>query len=258
MDATRVSKVRRGLCRYVQVMTNPGATHKTVVIADDTPFVRDRFKAALEHAGHRTFTAKSAAELLARVRADLTDIDLVVVDLKLPHAGGVELVRSIRKLDGGRLPIVVFSGTINGAAEVRDLANLGVAGYVNEYSAAQHILPSLAPHLFPDSFNRRTSPRVVLGIPVAYRFANTIAAAVTLNLGKGGVAIRTMSPLDASSRARVRFRLPNSTRDVDADARVAWSDRRVGMGLQFERIDEADQTAVEAFVDGQFYQHHDN
>ena len=196
------------MCRYVQVMTNPGATHKTVVIADDTPFVRDRFKAALEHAGHRTFTAKSAAELLARVRADLPDIDLVVVDLKLPHAGGVELVRSIRKLDGGRLPIVVFSGTISGAAEVRDLANLGVAGYVNEYSAAQHILPSLAPHLFPDNFNRRTSPRVVLGIPVAYRFANTIAAAVTLNLGKGGVAIRTMSPLETAARARVRFRLP--------------------------------------------------
>jgi uncharacterized protein (TIGR02266 family) len=81
---------------------------------------------------------------------------------------------------------------------------------------------------------------------------------VTLNLGKGGVAIRTMSPLESSARARVRFRLPNSKRDVDAEARVAWSDRRVGMGLQFERIDSADQTAVEEFVDGQFFQHQDN
>jgi hypothetical protein len=60
---------------------------------------------------------------------------------------------------------------------------------VNEYSAVQHILPSLAPHLFPDNFNRRGSPRVVLGIPVAYRFGNTIAAALTLNLSKGGLAI---------------------------------------------------------------------
>ena len=102
----------------------------------------------------------------------------------------------IRKIDGGRLPILVFSGTIASAEEVRDLAALGVAGYVNEYSAVQHILPSLAPHLFPDNFNRRGSPRVVLGIPVAYRFGNTIAAALTLNLSKGGVAIRTMSPLD--------------------------------------------------------------
>jgi len=236
-------------------MTMAGAAHKTVLIADDTPFVRERFKAAIEHAGHRAYTVKSAAELLARVRADLPDIDLVVVDLRLPHAGGVDLVRSIRKLDGGRLPIMVFSGTISGASEVRELAGLGIAGYVNEYSASQQILPSLAPHLFPDNFNRRTSPRVSLGIPVAYRFGNTIAAAVTLNLSRGGLAIRTMSPLDSATRARVRFRLPNSKRDVDADARVAWSDRRVGMGMQFERIDAADQSAVEEFVDAQYLQH---
>ena len=231
-----------------------GAMHKTVVIADDTPFVRERFKTAIEHAGHRALTVKSAAELLARVRADLSDIDLVVVDLRLPHAGGADLVRSIRKLDGGRLPIMVFSGTISGASEVRELAGLGIAGYVNEYSASQQILPSLAPHLFPDNFNRRSSPRVSLGIPVAYRFGNTIAAAVTLNLGRGGLAIRTMSPLDSSTRARIRFRLPNTKRDVDADARVAWSDRRVGMGMQFERIDAADQTAVEEFIDAQALQ----
>jgi CheY-like chemotaxis protein len=41
------------------------------VVADDTAFVRDRFKAAIETAGHRALTVKSAAELLARVRADL-------------------------------------------------------------------------------------------------------------------------------------------------------------------------------------------
>ena len=38
------------------------------------------------------------------------------------------------------------------------------------------------------------------GIPVAYRFGNTIAAALTLNLSKGGVAIRTMSPLQGSAK----------------------------------------------------------
>src|SRR5207253_10037326 len=101
---------------------------------------------------------------------------------RLPHAPGVYLVRSIRKHDDGKLPILIFSGTIASADEVRDLAALGVAGYVNEYSAVQHILPSLAPHLFPDNFNRRSSPRVVLGIQVQYRFSNTIAAALTLNL----------------------------------------------------------------------------
>ncbi len=167
-------------------MTSPTVTAKTVIVADDTAFVRDRFRTALESAGHKAVTVKSAAELLARVRADVDHVDLIVLDLRLPHAPGVDLVRSIRKLDEGRLPILIFSGTIASADEVRELAALGVAGYVNEYSAVQHILPSLAPHLFPDNFNRRSSPRVVLGIPIQYRFGNTIAAALTLNLSHGG------------------------------------------------------------------------
>ena len=229
------------------------STAKTVIVADDTAFVRDRFATALLGAGHTALTVKSAAELLARVRADLDKIDLIVLDLRLPHAGGVELVRSIRRLDQGRLPILVFSGTIATAEEVRNLAALGVAGYVNEYSAIQHILPSLAPHLFPDNFNRRGSPRVVLGIPVAYRFGNTIAAALTLNLSKGGIAIRTMSPLQEAAKIRARFRLPGSKRDIEAESRVAWSDRRVGMGLQFERVDPIDQGAVDEFVDQHFF-----
>jgi uncharacterized protein (TIGR02266 family) len=233
----------------------PGATvgAKTVVIADDTAFVRDRFRSAIENAGHKAILVKSAAELLARVRADLETINLIVVDLRLPHAPGVDLVRSIRKLDDGRLPVLIFSGTIATADEVRELAALGVAGYVNEYSAVQHILPSLVPHLFPDNFNRRGSPRVVLGIPIQYRFGNTIAAALTLNLSHGGIAIRTTSPLDGGSKIRVRFRMPGSKKDVDAEGRVAWSDRRVGMGIQFDKVEAANQQIIDNFVDAHVF-----
>ena len=226
---------------------------KTVVIADDTGFVRDRFKAALEEAGHRPIVVRSAVELLARVRADLDRIDLIALDLRLPNAPGVDLVRAVRKIDEGRLRILVFSGTIASAEEVRELAALGVVGYMNEYTAVQHIMPSLAPHLFPDSFNRRGSPRVVLGIPVAYRFGNTIATALTLNLGRGGIAIRTTSPLEPGAAAKIRFRLPAGPREIEVEARVSWADRRVGMGLQFEKVEAADQAAIDAFVDAHFF-----
>ena len=234
-------------------MASTSLSSKTVLVADDTAFVRDRFRSALENAGHKAVAVKSAAELLSKVRAELTGIDLIVLDLRLPHAPGVDLVRTIRKLDAGRLPILVFSGTIASADEVRELAALGVAGYVNEYSAVQHILPSLAPHLFPDNFNRRTSPRVVLGIPIQYRFGNTIAAALTLNLSHGGIAIRTTSPLDGGSKVKVRFRMPGSKKDVDAEGRVAWSDRRVGMGIQFDKVDPSNQMIIDNFVDAHFF-----
>ena len=234
-------------------MPTTSVSTKTVVIADATACVRDRFRTAVEGAGHKAIIVKSAAELLARVRADLNQIDLVVLDLRLPHAPGVDLVRGIRKLDEGKLPVLIFSGTIANADEVRELAVLGVAGYVNEYSAVQHILPSLAPHLFPDNFNRRSSPRVVLGIPIQYRFGNTIAAALTLNLSHGGIAIRTTSSLENGAKIKVRFRMPGSKRDIDAEGRVAWSDRRVGMGIQFEKVDAANQTVIDQFVDAHFF-----
>jgi len=176
-----------------------------------------------------------------------------VLDLRLSSTPGIDLIRHIRKLDTGRLPILIFSGTIGSSDEVRDLAGLGVAGYVNEYSAVQHILPSLAPHLFPDSFNRRSSPRVVLGIPVQYRFGNTIAAALALNLSHGGIAIRTTSPLDGGAKIRVRFRMPGSKRDIDAEGHVVWSDRRVGMGVQFETVDGVSQVLIDNFVDAHFF-----
>lgn len=226
---------------------------KTVIVADDTAFVRDRFKAALEQAGHRAIPIRSGDELVARVRTDLEHIDLVVLDLRLPQAHGTELVRRLRRIHATRPAIMIFSGTIANAGELRELATLSVSGYVNEYSSVQHILPSLAPHLFPDQYNRRSSPRVVLGIPISYRFGNTIAGALTLNVGQGGLAIRTTSPLEVGTIVKTRFRLPATKKEIDAEARVTWVDRRVGMGLQFTKVDPANQLVIDAFVQSHFF-----
>jgi uncharacterized protein (TIGR02266 family) len=229
------------------------ASAKRVIVADDTAFVRDRFRTALEDAGHRPTTVASGAELVTRIRANAAEIDLVVLDLRLPQNQGLELVRSLRKIDGFRAPIVVFSGTIADAGEVRELSALGVAGYVNEYTAVQHIVPSLAPHLFPDNLNRRSSPRVVLGISISYRIGNTIAAAVSLNISHGGLAVRNTSPPAVGTELKIRFRLPGGKKEIEGDARVAWADRRLGMGLQFARLDDGDQAAVDEFVQAHFF-----
>ena len=226
---------------------------KTVVVADDTAFVRDRFRAALAQAGHETLTVRTGAELLSLLRRTGERIDLIALDLRLPHGNGVQIVREIHKLSNHRPVIVVFSSTIANAAEVRELTSLGVAGYVNEYTAVQHILPSLSPHLYPDLYNRRSSPRVTLGIPVAYRVANQIASAVTLNISQGGLAIRTTSPLEVGAKLRVRFRLSTSRFDLESDARVAWSVPRLGMGVEFVKLDHDSQAAIHAFVQAHFF-----
>jgi uncharacterized protein (TIGR02266 family) len=233
--------------------TTPRVAAKTVLVADDTAFVRDRFRVAIEGAGHRAVTAQNGPELLGRMRMAKAEIDLIVLDLRLPQGNGVAMLRALRKIDQDHPPVMVFSGTIANADEVRELGSLGVTGYVNEYMAVQHIVPALVPHLFADKVNRRSSPRVVLGIPVAYRFGNTIAAALTLNISRGGLAIRTTSPLAVGTAIKVRFRLPTGKKDIDTEASIAWSDRRLGMGVQFTKLAPTDQAHIDDYIQGHFF-----
>ena len=226
----------------------PGASQpKTVMVATAVADVRERFTVALHAAGHHVVEVAKDDEQLSRVTARVADVDLVALDLRLGGAG-VGGATTLRSLDPP-VPLIIFSGSVDSAQDVRALARVGVVSFINEHSAVNHILPSLAPLLFPDSFNRRTSKRIVLDIAVSYRFADSIAAALTLNLSKGGLGVRTMTPLEPGTKVGVRFRLPGSQRDLEAASRVTWSDHRSGMGLQFEDVDTSDQTAIDEFVD---------
>lgn len=221
---------------------------KTILIAHRHAAVRDRFAAALADARHAFVMAETAGAALSSAADTASPVSLVLIDLGMAE-DGAGLVRSLKQAAGRPLPVVVFAGTVSVASQVPALLGLGVAGYVNEHAATPQILPSLAPHLFPDNFNRRTSLRVALGVPVSYRAGQTIAGAVTLDVGKGGLAIRTINPLAPGTPIQIKFRLPGAAADIDASGRVAWSDRKLGMGVQFERIAGDDQAAIDAFID---------
>jgi len=221
---------------------------KTILIAHRLPVVRERFAAALADARHAFVTADSEATARHAAADRAVPVSLALVDLGL-SGDGVSFVRALKQDAGRPLPVVIFSGTVSSAAQIPKLLALGVGGYVNEHAPTPQILPALAPHLFPDNFNRRASPRVALGVPVSYRSGHTIAVAVTLDVGKGGLAIRTMNPLAPGLEIFLKFRLPNAADDLEAAGRVAWSDRKVGMGVQFERVAAEDQAAIDTFVD---------
>jgi CheY-like chemotaxis protein len=226
---------------------------KTIAVADDTEFVRQRFATALEAGGHTAMGARSWPELSQLVRSEGDRLDLVALDLRLPQGVGSGMVRALRSVLGAGTPIVVFSGTIADAAEVRDLTSLGVNGYMNEYSAVPHILPALAPYLFPEHYQRRISPRVAAAIPVSYRIGNTIASAFTSNISPRGLGIRVARPLELGTALRVRFRLAPIRTDVESDAHVVWSEPGLGMGVEFASLDASTKSVVESYVHSHFF-----
>lgn len=208
-------------------MSDNSAT-KIILIAHRDASVRDRFAAALADARHQYVTANSGADAVANVHR----ASLALIDLSL-HDEPAAWVRELRAASTSALPVLVFAGTVRSAADSRELWPVAVAGYINEHAATAQILPALAPHLFPASFDRRLSPRVVVSVPVSYHSKSVIATAVTLNISRGGMAIRTLTPLEAGAEISVKFRLPPAPADLERSGYVVWADRRVGMGIQF-------------------------
>ena len=117
-------------------MASTTVTAKTVVVADDTAFVRDRFGPRSRTPGTRRSSSRARRNCspASRPTSRASICSCSTCGCRTRRASIWSA--SIRKLDDGRLPILIFSGTIASADEVRALAALGVAGYINEYSAA--------------------------------------------------------------------------------------------------------------------------
>src|SRR5437879_3859788 len=78
-----------------------------VLIADDNDCLRFAPRRVLEQAGHRVREAADGAQALRALRRE--PADLLVCDLFLSGAGGLEVLRAVRR-DHPGLPVVAVSG----------------------------------------------------------------------------------------------------------------------------------------------------
>jgi len=230
------------------IATDPHVSVKTILVAHQSPAIRDRFAAALAEARHSSVDASSEGGVRAILAERPSRIDLALIDLGLSEAP-MDLVADVRRGGPRLVPVVVFAGSLMSAAQVVELTSLGVTAFMNEHAPAAQILAALVPHLFPDNFNRRANPRVRVSVPISVETSGAISAARTQDLGRGGVAIRTLEPLPLGTVVELTFRLPGSPKDITAAGRVAWSDRRVGMGVQFEKLTADAQRLLSSFVE---------
>lgn len=88
-----------------------------VLVVDDDQLLGDALSSALESLGHRVRLARTAAT--GRELARETDPEVVVVDLGLPDADGLELLREIR--DQSAVPVLVLTGSTDPARRVEAL-----------------------------------------------------------------------------------------------------------------------------------------
>ena len=114
--------------------------NETVLVADDNPNVRELLAAQLESMGYKVVLAADGDEAVDRYREHRSDIDVAILDLRMPNRNGREVREEIRK-DKPELPVILISGNVGAlpGIDADDPGTLLVQKPVSSTNLAAHI-----------------------------------------------------------------------------------------------------------------------
>ncbi|MDF2751885.1 MAG: putative OmpR family two-component response regulator [Gaiellaceae bacterium] len=150
---------------------------KTLLVVDDEPIVREVVIRYLEREGYRTLEAEDgevARDVLAR-----SSPDIVVLDVMLPGADGLELCRWIRSTS--ELPVIMLTARGEEADRIVGL-ELGADDYVTKPFSPRELAARVKTVL-------RRSDRVVASVD-RLEFGDVVLEQASREVRKGGVDVR--------------------------------------------------------------------
>jgi len=85
-----------------------GTAHKTVLVTDDDPVLREITANVIRSRGHRVLTAESGEQALELFRAG-TPIDLHVLDVVMEPIDGIATMTKLQELGFADIPVVLLT-----------------------------------------------------------------------------------------------------------------------------------------------------
>jgi two-component system chemotaxis response regulator CheY len=100
---------------------------KYCLLTDDSPTVRKVARRILQGAGFEVDEAENGQIALDKCESRMPD--LILLDWNMPIMNGIEFLRSLRRMEGGSTPNVIFCTTENDVDHIRE----AIEGGANEY-----------------------------------------------------------------------------------------------------------------------------
>ncbi len=126
---------REGISYSSQLSNNPKKysgveSGKTVLVVDDEETVRTVVKMMLEELGFKVITARDGRNAVDLFRNYDGDIDLVLLDMTMPHMNGEETFRELRRINPS-VKVILSSG-YNEQDATNRFAGKGLAGFIQK------------------------------------------------------------------------------------------------------------------------------
>jgi DNA-binding response OmpR family regulator len=77
-----------------------------ILVAEDEPMMLKTIALRLKKDGHEIFTAEDGREALEKIQS--VEPDLVITDIMMPYASGLEIVSMVKKQEK-KIPVIVLS-----------------------------------------------------------------------------------------------------------------------------------------------------
>jgi two-component system, NarL family, invasion response regulator UvrY len=122
-------------------MTASQAQNISILLVDDHPIVRQGYRRVLEHQGDFRVVAEADSATTAYSAFKAHEPDIVVMDISMPGASGLEAVRNIRSRSRSA-GILVFS-MHNEPAQVKAAFKAGANGYVTKSSEPAMLIQAI-------------------------------------------------------------------------------------------------------------------
>jgi c-di-GMP-binding flagellar brake protein YcgR len=165
------------------------------------------------------------------------------------------------EVDAPRLAGRLVSPPVNAAVRVTVTGGDGIYSFNTRVQRSGGDLLVLAKPDIIERHQRRRAPRVTARLPVRLevmppdgqsRPVRLSAAWNSVNLSDTGMMVSGEASVPADSSVLFTVALPEGKRDIHGRARVVWdvtaADSRFAMGLEFTGMDDADRSALQAYL----------
>jgi DNA-binding NarL/FixJ family response regulator len=111
-----------------------------VALADDHRLVREGLRTLLAMSGEIEVVAEAADGIECLAALDRQPVDLLLLDLRMPRAGGLDVLRA---LAGRAAPRVLMLTTFDDEEELREALALGARGYLLKDASLDELLAAI-------------------------------------------------------------------------------------------------------------------
>lgn len=101
---------------------------KSCLIVDDSKVIRMVARKILEELEFSTDEAVDGKDALDRCTESMPDA--ILLDWNMPIMSGIEFLKELRELDGGKAPVVVFCTTENDLSHIKTALEAGADEYI--------------------------------------------------------------------------------------------------------------------------------